>query len=123
MSKRLDENLGAVEYDGLIVSNVPGTDVVTVKIAAGNGTLKRGTLVTGTPGGELAPVNAALVATKATFVLTDEVNASAVAVATAYRCGHFARNKLIVAEGYALTAADEEVLRNAGILLSDAIEY
>ena len=117
MSKRLDENLGAVEYDGLIVSNVPGTDVVTVKIAAGNGTLKRGTLVTGTPGGELAPVNAALVATKATFVLTDEVNANA------YRCGHFARNKLIVAEEYALTAADEEVLRNAGILLSDAIEY
>ena len=123
MSKRLDENLGAVEYDGLIVSNVPGTDVVTVKIAAGNGTLKRGTLVTGTPGGELAPVNAALVATKATFVLTDEVNATEVAVTTAYRCGHFARNKLIVAEGYALTAADEEVLRNAGILLSDAIEY
>lgn len=123
MSKRLDENLGAVEYDGLIVSNVPGTDVVTVKIAAGNGTLKRGTLVTGTPGGELAPVNAALVATKATYVLTDEVNATAVAVTTAYRCGHFARNKLIVAEGYALTAADEEVLRNAGILLSDAIEY
>ena len=28
MSKRLDENLGAVEYDGLIVSNVPEAPVV-----------------------------------------------------------------------------------------------
>lgn len=123
MSKRLDEKIGVVEYDGLIVNNVPEADVVTVKIAAGNGTLKRGTLVTGTPGGELAPVNAALDETKATFILTDEVDATAAAVATAYRCGHFARNKLIVAGEYAITAADEEILRNAGILLADAIEY
>ena len=123
MSKRLDENLGAVEYDGLIVSNLPEADVVHVKLVAGAGKLKRGALVTGTPGGELALAKAALSATNATYVLTDDVDATAATVATAYRCGHFARNKLIVAEGYALTAADEEVLRKSGILLADAIEY
>ena len=66
MSKRLDENIGAVEYDGLIVNNVPVADVVTVKLAAGTGILKRGTVVTGAAGAELAPAAAALSATNGT---------------------------------------------------------
>ena len=41
----------------------------------------------------------------------------------ANRTGHVARNKLAVASGYTLKATDEEELRKAGILLSDAIEY
>ena len=32
MSKRLDENLGTVDYDGLIVTNEPVADVFTVTI-------------------------------------------------------------------------------------------
>lgn len=32
MSKRLDENLGSVGYDGLIVANEPVADVFTVTI-------------------------------------------------------------------------------------------
>ena len=32
MSKRLDENLGNVGYDGLIVANEPVADVLTVTI-------------------------------------------------------------------------------------------
>ena len=31
MSKRLDENLGSVGYDGLIVANEPVADVFTVR--------------------------------------------------------------------------------------------
>ena len=123
MSKRLDENIGAVEYDGLIVNNVPVADVVTVKLAAGNGILKRGTVVTGAAGDELAPAEAALSATNGTYILTDDTDVTAGAVATAYRTGHFARTKLHTDGSYTLTAADEEILRNAGILLSDAIEY
>lgn len=122
MSKRLDENIGAVEYDGLIVNNVPVADVVTVKLAAGTGILKRGTVVTGAAGAELAPAAAALSATNGTYILTDDTAVTAGAV-TAYRTGHFARNKLHTDGSYTLTAADEEILRNAGILLSDAIEY
>ena len=122
MSKMLNETIGSVEYDGLFVSNVPEADVVHIKLAAGNGVLKRGTVVTGAAGGELAPVAAALVATNATYILTDAVDTTgAVAVATAYRTGHFARNKLHTDGTYALVAADEEILRKSGILLSDAI--
>ena len=121
MSKRLDENIGAVEYDGLIVNNVPVADVVTVKLAAGTGIKVRGTVVTGTPGGELAPVSAALVATKGTYVLADDTDVTEATTAAAYRTGHFARSKLATDGSYVLTAADEEILRNAGILISDAI--
>ena len=97
MSKRLDENLGSVGYDGLIVANEPVADVLTVTIrkeATAAATYKRG----------------AVMATADVTVL-------------AYRTGHFARNKLAVASGYTLKATDEEELRKAGILLSDAIEY
>lgn len=121
MSKKLNETIGAVEYDG-IINSACHADVVTVQIAAGNGTLKRGTIVTGTAGSALAPVAAALDASNGTYILTDDTDVSVATVATAYRTGHFNRNKLITNGSYALTAADEEVLRAAGILLSDAIE-
>lgn len=52
-----------------------------------------------------------------------EVGTTADVTVLAYRTGHFARNKLAVASGYTLKATDEEELRKAGILLSDAIEY
>jgi hypothetical protein len=42
-------------------------------------------------------------------------------VAVAYRLGHFNRNKIIVKSGYTFTADDEEDLRKAGIILSDAV--
>lgn len=129
MRKRLNENIGAVEYDGLIVANEPVADVVTVKLAASdrNDTLKRGTVVTGAAGAALAPASAALSATNGTYILAEDVEVSPAGTlgnaATAYRTGHFARNKLHTDGSYTLTAADEEILRNAGILLSDAIEY
>ena len=121
MSKKLNETIGAVEYDG-IINSACHADVATVQLRAGSGVLKRGTIVTGAAGGELAPVAAALDASNGTYILTDDTDVSVATVATAYRTGHFNRNKLITNGSYALTAADEEVLRAAGILLSDAIE-
>lgn len=121
MSKKLNETIGAVEYDGIINSACP-TDVVIVQLKSGNGVLKRGTIVTGAAGGELAPVAAALDASNGAYILTDDTDISVATVATAYRTGHFNRNKLITNGSYVLTAADEEVLRAGGILLSDAIE-
>ena len=120
MTKKLNEVVGSMEYDGLIVSHSPAADVVTVKLAAGNGELKRGTIVTGTAGGALAPASASL--TSAVYILADDVDATEATTATAYRTGHFATNKLITADDYALTAADKEHLRKSGILVSDAIE-
>ena len=125
MSKRLDENIGTVDYDGLIVTNEPVADVVTVTLAASQGVLARGTVITGAAGGELSAAAAALVATNAVYILADETDTGTgtAVTATAYRTGHFARNKLSPDGSYTLVAADEEIMRNAGILLSDALDY
>lgn len=125
MSKRLDENIGTVDYDGLIVTNEPVADVVTVTLAASQGVLARGTVITGAAGGELSAAAAALVATNAVYILADETDTGTgtTVTATAYRTGHFARNKLSTDGSYTLVAADEEIMRNAGILLSDALDY
>lgn len=130
MSKRLDENLGSVGYDGLIVANEPVADVFTVTIrkeATAAATYKRGTVLAMSAGklvilGSTATTNETLTAN---CILAEdvEVGTTADVTALAYRTGHFARNKLAVASGYALKATDEEELRKAGILLSDAIEY
>ena len=125
MSKRLNENIGTVGYDGLIVANEPVADVVTVSLAASQGVLARGTVITGAAGGEMSAASAALVATNAVYILADDTDTgtSSAVVATAYRTGHFARNKLTTDGSYTLVAADEEIMRNAGILLSDALDY
>lgn len=125
MSKRLDENIGTVDYDGLIVTNEPVADVVTVTLAASQGVLARGTVITGAAGGELSAAAAALVAANAVYILADETDTGTgtAVTATAYRTGHFARNKLSTDGSYTLVAADEEIMRNAGILLSDALDY
>lgn len=125
MSKRLDENLGTVGYDGLIVTNEPVADVVTVTLAASQGVLARGTVIAGTAGDEMSAAEAALVATNAVYILADETDTGTgtAVTATAYRTGHFARNKLSTDGSYTLVAADEEIMRNAGILLSDALDY
>ena len=129
MSKRLDENLGNVGYDGLIVANEPVADVLTVTIrkeATAAATYKRGTVLAlsaGTAGdgklvilGSTATTNETLTAN---CILAEDVEVGTTADVTV----HFARNKLAVASGYTLKATDEEELRKAGILLSDAIEY
>ena len=136
MSKRLDENLGSVGYDGLIVANEPVADVFTVTIrkeATAAATYKRGTVLAlsaGTAGdgklvilGSTATTNETLTAN---CILAEDVEVGTTADETvlAYRTGHFARNKLIFGgSGYALKPADEEALRAAGILLSDALDY
>lgn len=140
MSKRLDDNIGAVEYDGLITSNVPIADVFSVNIRMGNAatTLKRGTVLALSASGSTADGKMVILGTAAheTSGTADEVllancilaedvvvGTTADATALAYRTGHFARNKLIVKDSYTMTAADEDELRKGGILLSDAVEY
>lgn len=136
MSKRLDENLGNVGYDGLIVANEPVADVLTVTIrkeATAAATYKRGTVLAALPAGTAGDGKLVILGSTATTnetmtancILAEdvEVGTATDVTALAYRTGHFARNKLAVASGYALKATDEEELRKAGILLSDAIEY
>ena len=123
MSKALNETIGTIGFDNLFVQNIPEADVVTVKLTAA-GVVKRGTVLSGTPGGaDFAVLSAAASAEKALYVLAEDCDTTEDAVGIAYRTGHFNRNALTVGEGYALTAADEEILRKSGILLADAIDY
>lgn len=116
-------DLGTFTPDNLINSNVPVADVVTVSLAASQGVLPRGSVVTGAAGTALSLAKTALVATNATYVLAEDVDATSATTGIAYRTGHFNSDALIVASAYALTAADKEALRKCGILVSDAIDY
>ncbi len=125
MSKRLDETLGYVGPDNLIADMYPPADVFSVKLKAGQGELQRGTLLSAGADGSMEKISATTTG-KASAVLSDPVDtgdAEGEAVPSiAYRTGHFNTNRLIVAEGYEITAADREALRVAGILTSDAVE-
>ena len=117
---RLDENLGAVGFDNLINGTTPGAEVFSVELAAGQGVLKRGTLLAAGDAG-MVMISGATTG-KANAVLAEDTDATKAVTAIAYRTGHFNTNGLIVAEGYEITAADKEALRVAGILVSDAVE-
>ena len=117
---RLDENLGTVGYDNLINGINPPAEVFHVELAADQGVLKRGTLLAAADGG-MVKISSATTG-KANAVLADTIDTGEEVIAVAYRTGHFNANKLIVADGYEITAEDKEALRVAGILISDAVE-
>lgn len=132
MTKRYD-TYPATEYDGLIYDINPPADVFAVKIRKQSSdavTLKRGTVLalsTGTAGDNLMVMLGTTAATNETLtancILAEnvEVGTTEDAVALAYRTGHFASNKLIVASGKTFGAADKEALRDVGILISEAM--
>ena len=103
MSKRLDENLGSVGYDGLIVANEPVADVLTVTIrkeATAAATYKRGTVLALSAGDGMLVILGSTATTNETLtancILAEDVEVGTTADVTvlAYRTGHFARNKL-----------------------------
>lgn len=125
---RADQAIGSVEHDNLFNSLKFNPDVIGVTVASGEGVLSRGTVlaintttnkcvVLGTEAGEgetLVPY----------AILADQVDAtSSEAFGTAYRSGDFNRNALVVNENYTMKTTDELALRNAGIYLSEAMEY
>lgn len=126
MSRRLDENLGGVGFDNLIADMYPPADVFSVQLTAGQGILERGTLLARKDDGTMEMIGTETTG-KANAVLSDPVDTGDSAEGEtvpgiAYRTGHFNTNRLIVAEGYEITAADREALRTAGILTSEAVE-
>ena len=123
MSRALNETLVTIGYDNLFAENIPEADVVLIRLTAA-GVVKRGTLLSGTPGGaDFAVLSAPASADKALYVLAEDCDTTEDIVGIAYRTGHFNRNALIIGDSYPLTAADEEILRKSGILLADAIDY
>lgn len=142
MSTRLDEVVGTFGYDELIIGNFPVTDVAMIKLSAGKGLVKRGTVVSGIPGGEFAPISEAATSGVALYIVTDDTDTGEAALegednelqtssedpetteavmATAYKSGKFNRRKLHTDGVYELSAGDEELLRLANILLDEVV--
>ena len=129
------ERIETPKADGLIVDINPPADVMAVKIrkeTSAAATLKRGTVLalsTGMAGdgeyvilGTTAAQNETLTAN---CILEEdvEVGTENYAIALAYRTGHFAQDKLIIASGKQFAATDKEALRDVGIIVSDAMKY
>ena len=122
MNKELCRKGGEVGQDTLIAKLFPPAETFGIKVAGGEGVLKRGTVMA-LSGTDYVVLDAEATG-KANCVLSDPVDASGESpvTAVAYRTGHLNRKALIVAEGYTMTAADEEELRKGGILLSDMLD-
>ena len=122
MNKELCRKVGEVGQDNLIAKLFPPAETFGIKVAGGEGVLKRGTVMA-LSGTDYVVLDAEAPG-KANCVLSDPVDASGESpvTAVAYRTGHLNRKALIVAEGYTMTAADEEELRKGGILLSDMLD-
>lgn len=113
-----NEKLGELTHDNLIadihVKQITGSGTV----GANAGALKRGTVMALTDG-KLA----VMASGKTPYgILTDDVTVGAAdEVVELYLTGKFNKAALIVAEGYELTAADIQTLRNGGIFVENVV--
>ena len=123
MSKGLVNKVGQTGQDNLIAKLFPRALTFGVRIAAGQGELKRGTVLVMNDSGEYTMLDNETTG-KANCILADPVDASGdnAVTAVAYRTGHFNTRALITAQDYTMTAADREELRGGGILLSEMLD-
>jgi len=126
MNNELVRKIGDSPVDNLINSTFPPPQSTGVTLRAGQGVLKRGTVLALSSAGDaviLGTTAGTDETLKASMILADpfDTSGSKAVPGIAYRLGHFNRPALIVKDGYALTRTDEENLRFGGILLSDAL--
>lgn len=134
MGKNLVNKVGECGQDNLIARLFPRALTMGIKVAAGEGVLKRGTVLVATKDGYVVCGKSVTTgegddAVTTTYanpgaILADDVDASGKAsvTAVAYRSGNFNPDAVIVADGYTLTAADKDTLRKYDILFTDMME-
>jgi len=121
----LSKKIGEMEYDDLFAGLTPAaqTGGVTIRKLSAEGTLKRGTLLGVSSADSKCVVYGSTAADGETItptgVLCDDtdVGTSEDVVSVAYTAGLFNVNKIVVADGYTLTAADLDALRKYDIVL------
>lgn len=121
MNKNLVNKVGECGQDNLIARLYPRALTAAVKIAAGAGVLKRGTVLAVNTDGNYETMKSG---STPAYILADEVDASGgePVAAAAYRSGNFNINAITVAEGYKLTAADKDTLRKYDIVFTDMMD-
>ena len=129
--KELVRNVGERGQDNLIAGIYPRALTMPVKIAAGEGKLKRGTILTAKSDGTYVVCGKKVTAgegdaaqtttySNPSAVLTEDVDASGTSAvaAVAYRSGNFNPDAVTVAEDYTLTLADKDTLRKYDIIFT-----
>jgi len=121
MDKNLVNKIGECGQDNLIARMYPRALTVAVKIAAGAGVLKRGTILAVNADGDCEAMKTG---STPAYILTTDVDASGgeAVAAAAYRSGNFNVNAVTGAAGYVLTAADKDTLRKYDIMFTDMME-
>ncbi len=119
----LNEKVGELTYDGLFVNHVPEADVFSVTVSAGEGILKRGTVLALGEDGKMSVLDVNDTTLKANCILAEDIDATEEAIALAYRTGHFNEQALLTKDDAEMNAANKEALRDVGILVSDTIAY
>lgn len=131
----LVNKVGEIGQDNLIARLFPRALTFGIKIAAGEGELKRGTILTrgaddtynvygkSATTGEGDDAVTAVVG-EPSAILVEDVDASgdAAVAAVGYCSGNFNLTAVIVAEGYELTAADRDTLRKYDIYFTQMFE-
>lgn len=129
MSKIMNENVGTMEYDKLVYDGKFPVDVVTIKLKSGQGLLKRGSVMCTVIAEDSDNSNVILGTTPdsgetltASYILSDDIDTQETAgnlvVASAYRTGHFARQRLITKNNIIITGNIVNELRLSGIYIS-----
>lgn len=113
-----NSKVGEMTHDNLFASAEMRQICQSVTVAAGQGTLKRGTVVA-LDGGKAKIMASGLTPHG---VLCDTVDATADEVAEVYVTGCFNKAALIVADGYELTAEDVNTMRNGGIFVENIVD-
>lgn len=135
MSGNLVNKIGERGQDNLIAGLFPRALTMGIKVAAGEGLLKRGAILAArddgtyvicgkkvtTGEGESAKTT---VCDNPNVILASDVDASgsAAVTAVAYRSGNFNPHAVIAAEDYTLTAANKDALRKYDIVFTDMME-
>lgn len=120
MAEQLNRIVAEVEFDGLLDAAY-ANHTVGVTVLAGQGILKRGTVLAINADGK-AVIASGAEGTECRYILRKDVDTTgADAVAYAYDEGRFIKSRLIVGEGYALTADDIDALRTHNICLADEL--
>ena len=119
----LYEQVGTCDYNDIFASATPTPHTQTVKLAASQGVLKRGSLLVGPVGGEFKLCSKSAESGETGFVLAEDTDTGTddAVYATAYTTGHFRRDALITSS-YTLTAKDIDALRGIGILTTDSVD-
>lgn len=105
----------------LLIGTAHSADICHVTIAAGQGTLKRGTVLAVN-----ADEKCCILGTEnctAAFILAEDADPADETdmVAPAYRSGDFNKGALLTKEGYTMTEQDIRDLRNGGIYLGNVM--